>query len=243
MEQFFHVENVVLLNPANKPLATDNRRVFPVQAIFLLVVPLLGLPLVLWTVFRSLPQQYEQMREYEQFVAQSQITEAEVTACYNSLIPGNKQIMYSFSLDGQVIKGVARYDTTCEQYPAGTPIMVRYLPSDPSETEGLHEDNLVSSNFYLFVLNSILITINSVILGWQGIQAMWLHFKGQVRTARVLSITPILFLWAWLRYEIPADNGSVIKGQRLVMRHQIRSAAQGSPLAVLFASKRNYVVL
>jgi hypothetical protein len=196
------------------------------------------------------PWAYMEKRDWDHFVASSQIAQATFTECFTSSLLGNKVATFTYFPDPQTeITGDTVYWGSCDRYPVGTPVMIRYSLSEPDNAEILNHIDLETAGRYLFYVVVFTFSVslfNLAVFIWLFYRILRLERSGRVQRGQIVSLKPIWWLMlphALLRYEITTGDGSIVTGKQIITRRQAAGLTPGMPIAVLYASPKNYFAL
>jgi hypothetical protein len=242
------MDDVVLLNPNNQDLLEG--RIWripagaesPPSALFNLISSVL----MLLVCLLMLPFLYREKVQYDAFVATSPTMEATVTGCRSSILPSFGAMSFTYSPDSTTeMSGYSNHWGSCDRYPAGAPVMIHYLPSNPWQADTV--TNIESSTFifYMFLFNTA-ITLPGLRRHYRDyLRSLLLKRSGQIRHGRIVSLKPsrLSRKIITVSYEVPNDDGSVATGKQIVKRDHPEQLAPDSPLAILYADPKTHFVL
>jgi hypothetical protein len=232
---------VVLVNPNNQDLLEGRSKRLPSGAEFTLAEDFLIATLVIFVL--SLVLVFYMKIRHDVFVANSLITQAKITDCTDYGIPGYTNVDFAyFPAGNSQDTGTSYHWASCDHYPVGAPLMVRYSPEALWETEGVDSvamDNMLAFSHSLLFLMMLL----PLLLKLRRNRA--LKKSGEVRQGHVLSAKSF---WmnrsvVTLRYEVPNNNGSVATGIQATKTAISDALTPGTPLAVLYADPKTHFVL
>jgi cytoskeletal protein RodZ len=232
---------ILLLDPANRDLLDKSKK----RSLKFAIIPLIlllafGLLLAL-QLAQFLKYTYPWKREHDEFIKNGQITEAIIDGCRETFDEQYRQIMFTYTLNTETIDtGSSLVRGTCEDYPVGSTIQVRYEASEPWAAKALTEVVFINSTFNYAILGMLQFLVWILYYGWRSWQELRLRNQGRVRQGHVLSIKRGRFGFpARLRYEVSSDDGSTVKGKQFVNAKLFHGEISPcTPLAVLYVDKR-----
>jgi hypothetical protein len=238
-----NVDEIVLLNPRNIDVAEGSKRV-PFEAGAPIGMAVLYLLMVVMVIPQVYPA-YQEKREHDAFVASSTITQATIMECYEGLFFTGRQVQFTYSLEDQTrAEAWADLNGSCDDYPAGAPLTIRYAPSDPSGAEGVDEEDIYSSLFYSNLLSAVVVSGGFLWFGWQYVQRLRYKRSAEVRQGHIVSIKPWpIPFFAQIRYEVPTDDGAMVSGKQATTRGVAKRLTPDSPIAILYADPKTHFVL
>lgn len=186
----------------------------------------------------QMPQRYVDKRQHDSFVANSVVVRATITQCAR-IWREPAYVSYEFvPASGISTSGRSIFEGACANYVIGDPLMIRYLPTNPTQSEGIGQIALVDNAFYGTLATIAAAAVNGVVMGYGFIHGLYLNAKGRVRIGRILSTKPFLKHTRLVRYRVTANDGSVLKGWRVMPYRDITPhLVAGAPIPVLYANK------
>jgi hypothetical protein len=244
------MDDVVLIFPAHQNVLSGDHRLAPMLK-FNLGMMIFSSIIVILSSLLALPAFYEDRVAWNAFVADSHIAQASFDGCYTSIILKNKVATFSYAPDPQTeITGTTVYWGSCNRYPAGTPVMIRYNLADPENAVMLHhidvDDFLDRYMFYVGIGTIALSIFNLVVYTRQFLNVRRLERTGQVRRGRIIRLKQrwwLLWRMMQLDFEVINEDGARVNGKQIVAHKIAKHLTEGSLVAVLYAHPKNYFVL
>jgi hypothetical protein len=99
--------------------------------------------------------------------------------------------------------------------------------------------------FYLLLLDIALYIFSTVRNSSSYLQGRRLKHVGQVRQGRIVSFRPFPIgkHLVKMHYEVPTNDGSMVKGMQPVKRSQADELTPDTPIAILYADPKTHFVL